>query len=58
VPGFTLLVFKVEGWELPTWLAISLPIILIGSTRGTAVVLGWRALRWAGPRIKALRRRD
>jgi len=54
VPGFTLLLFRIEGWDLPTWLAVSLPIILIGSTRGTAVLLGWKAFRWATPRVKAL----
>jgi uncharacterized membrane protein len=56
VPGATLLLYHVEGWSLPTWLAVALPIILIGSTRGTAVLLGWKALRWATPRVKALRR--
>jgi len=56
VPGLILIVFWAEGWDLPPWLAVSLPIILIGSTRGTAVLLGWRALRWARPRIGALRR--
>ena len=57
VPGVTLLVFWLQGWDLPTWLAVVLPIILIGSTRGTAILLGWRALRWAVPRIRGLRRR-
>jgi hypothetical protein len=53
VPGFTLLLFRIEGWDLPTWLAVALPIILIGSTRGTAVILGWRGLRWVRGRLRA-----
>jgi hypothetical protein len=52
LPGVILFVFWAESWDLPAWLAVSLPIIFIGSVRGTAVLLGWRALRWAGPRIK------
>ncbi len=57
VPGVTLLVFWLQGWDLPTWLAVALPIVLIGSARGTAMLLVWRALRWAVPRLKALRHR-
>ena len=55
VPGLTLLVFAVEGWKLPTALAVALPIILFGSVRGTAVLLGWRALRWARAKFRAAR---
>jgi hypothetical protein len=55
VPGAILLVYQIQGWDLPTWLAVALPIILIGSVRGTAVLLGWRGLRWLWPRFKARR---
>ena len=58
VTVLTLLVFGLEGWDLPTWLAVGLPIILVGSVRGTAVLLGWRALRWAWPRFRTRHRSD
>jgi len=57
VPGVTLLVFGLEGWRLPTTLAVALPIILIGSSRGTAILLLWKGLRWVSPRFKAWRTR-
>jgi hypothetical protein len=57
VPGVTLLVSGLEGWRLPTVLAVALPIILIGSARGTAVLLAWKGFRWASPRVKAWRAR-
>ena len=55
VPAAILLVYQVQGWDLPTWMAVALPVILIGSVRGTAVLLGWRGLRWLWPRFKAMR---
>jgi len=58
VPAVILLAASVEGWDLPTWLAVALPIILLGSTRGTALLLGWRAWRWALPRLKAMRKHN
>jgi hypothetical protein len=58
VPGVTLLVFGLEGWRLPTVLAVALPIILIGSSRGTAILLLWKAYRWISPRFKSWRTRS
>lgn len=51
VPGATLLLFGVLGWTLPTWLAVALPIVLIGSLRGTLVLLAWKLLRRLWPRL-------
>jgi hypothetical protein len=55
LPGGTLLLFAFEGWELPTALAVALPIILIGSLRGTAILLGWKAIRRLIARFRAYR---
>lgn len=57
IPGIILGISALEGWHLPTWLSVSLPIILIGSVRGTAVLLGWKAFRWSLPRLNALKNR-
>jgi hypothetical protein len=58
IPGATLGLFAVEGWHLPSWLAVSLPIVLFGSVRGTLVLAGWKAFRWSLPKFKAWRRRN
>ncbi|HEX5141235.1 MAG TPA: hypothetical protein VFX19_09840 [Dehalococcoidia bacterium] len=57
MPLAVLGVYAAGGWHLPGWLAITLPIILFGSVRGTAVLFGWKALRWSLPKMKARWRR-
>ena len=49
---------RLQGWGLPPWLDVGLPIIFIGSLRGTVVVVGYRAARWAVPKWRNWRRRD
>ena len=51
-PGVLLGAAALGVLSLPTWAAVALPIILFGSVRGTAVLLGWKAFRWALPRFK------
>jgi hypothetical protein len=58
VPALTLGIVAVEGWHLPSWLAVSLPVVLFASVRGTVVLLGWRAFRWSLPRFKSWRSRE
>jgi hypothetical protein len=58
VPSLVLGLTAVEGWHLPNWAAVSMPIILIGSVRGTAVLFGWKAVRWSWPRFKEWRKRQ
>jgi hypothetical protein len=58
MPALVLGLYAMEGWHLPGWLAVSLPIILFGSVRGTAVLFGWKALRWSFPKMKARWRRS
>jgi NADH:ubiquinone oxidoreductase subunit H len=55
IPGCVLAVFAFGGWDLPAWLAVALPIVLIGSVRGTLILLASRALRWFVPRLRAWR---
>lgn len=57
LPGATLGLFALQGWSLPTWLAVSLPIVFIGSVRGTVVLLGWKAFRRYVPRWWESRKR-
>ena len=58
IPGFTLGFFAVEGWHLPTWLAVTLPVVLFGSVRGTLLLMGWKAFRWSVPRWKSWRKSE
>lgn len=57
IPSVVLGMAAVGGWHLPSWAAVSMPIILIGSVRGTAVLLGWKAFKWSLPKFKAWRQR-
>ncbi len=47
VPAVVLVLFQLQGWDLPTWLAVALPIILFGSLRGTIMLFAWKAIRRA-----------
>ena len=55
IPSFTLGVFAIEGWNLPTWLAVTLPVVLFGSVRGTLLLLGYKAVHWSVPKLKSWR---
>ncbi len=55
VPGLVLGVYKLQDWALPAWLAVLLPVIFLGSLRGTLVLLGWKASRSLFRRWRASR---